>query len=139
MRFRENLELRTSRRPFFSLQNCDTAHGRHICVRRAWPFGLSCVQNAPSSLEHQDTAAGPVRCGNATIRGPGGGPFGGVPGVLFVACTQVRADFSAVTRVGYQQIGWGLQYQSCPGGRNLGLCGARMLPATWRALCEHPL
>ena len=70
-------------------------------MRRAWPFGLSCVQNAPSSLEHQDTAAGPVRCGNATIRGPGGRPFRGFPGVLFVACTQVRADFSAVARVGY--------------------------------------
>ena len=70
-------------------------------MRRAWPFGLSCVQNAPNSPEHQDTAAGPVRCGNAAIRGPGGGPFGGFPGVLFVACTQVRADFSAVARVGY--------------------------------------
>ena len=54
------------------------------------------------------------------------------------ACTQVREWASAAARVGYQQIGWGLQYQTLPWSRNLNLCGAGMLPAIRRALCEHP-
>ena len=48
-----------------------------------------------------------------------------------------RAVSSAVARVGDQQIGSahrrGPRYQTCPGGRNLNLRGASILPATWRA------